>query len=259
MLLNGKRALITGSSRGIGRGVAESFVRHGARVVTNSERPADEVPPLDGTHYIQADLLREGEAERLVDAAWDALGGLDVLVNNLGTFREPSFLDLTRSDFDFLFGINVWSAIAVTQAFVRRNVGAGRGGRILFTTSLNGSRSEPAHTLYDASKGAINALTRQLAIELAPLGFTTAAVAPGLVETPLTDFGLRSDPAARRAIEDQIPIRKIATVAEVAEWFAFLASDGAAYATGIVIPVDGGLDAQQMAVRPITEAEQGPR
>ena len=179
-----------------------------------------------------------------------------MLVNNVGTFREPPFLDLTKADFDFVFTLNVWSAVAVTQAVVRRAVAAGRGGRVLFSTSLNGSRSEPGHTLYDASKGAVNALTRQLAVELAPLGWTTAAVAPGLVETPLTDFGLRSDPAARRAVIEQIPIRRIATVEEVAGWYVFLATDAARYATGIVIPVDGGLDAQQMAVRPITEGER---
>src|SRR5207249_8642245 len=125
-------------------------------------------------------------------------------------YREPVFLDLRRRVFDFVFGLNVWAAIDVTREVVRR--AGGRGGRILFTTSLNGARSEPRHTLYDASKGAVNALTRQLAVELAPLGFTTAAIAPGLVETPLTDFGLKSDPAARQAILDQIPLRRIATV-----------------------------------------------
>jgi NAD(P)-dependent dehydrogenase (short-subunit alcohol dehydrogenase family) len=136
--------------------------------------------------------------------------------------------------------------IAITKEVVSRNRQAKVGGRILFTTSLNGSRSEPQHTLYDASKGAVNALTRQLAIELAPYGFTTAAVAPGLVETPMTDFGLASEPAARQAIIDQIPVRKIATVEDVAGWYVFLASDEARYATGTVIAVDGGLDAQQM-------------
>ena len=87
----------------------------------------------------------------------------------------------------------------MTREVVRRARAANRGGRILFSTSLNGSRSEPLHTLYDASKGAVNALCRQLAVELAPLGFTTAAVAPGFVETPLTDFGLKSNPAEREA------------------------------------------------------------
>ena len=129
------------------------------------------------------------------------------------------------------------------------------GGRILFTTSLNGSRSEPAHTLYDASKGAINALTRELAVELAP-DFTTVAIAPGLVETPLTDMGLRSDPAARQAVLDQIPLRRIATVADLAQWYVFLASDAASYATGAIINVDGGLDAQQMPMRPLSAGER---
>ena len=261
MILTGKRVLVTGSSSGIGLAAGRAMAAAGARVVFTSERPLDAVPDVaaivnefPGSAYVPANLLENDAADRLVDSVTALLGGLDVLVNNLGTFREPAFLEISRHDFDFIFGLNVWTAIAVTQAWVKR---AGhRGGRILFTTSLNATRSEPAHTLYDASKGAINALTRQLAVELAPLGYITAAIAPGLVETPLTDFGLRSDPVARRSIEEQIPIRKIATVEDIADWFVFLASDAAKYATGIVIPVDGGLDAQQMPSRPLTEAER---
>lgn len=262
MLLDGKKALVTGSSLGIGLGVAEAFSRNGARVVLSSERALSDCPNVatvlqrPGTHYIQSDMTRTGEPERLAGQAWEVLGGLDILVNNVGTFREPAFLNLTRNDFDFIFGLNLWSAIAATREFVRRGVAARTGGRVIFTTSLNGSRSEPAHTLYDASKGAVNALTRQLAVELAPYGFTTVAVAPGFVETPLTDMGLRSDPDARRVVEEQIPVRRIATVADVAEWYVFLASDAASYATGTIVTVDGGLDAQQMSSRPITEGER---
>ena len=264
MLLSGKKALVTGSARGIGLGVAEAFVRHGAAVVLCGKRPAGECREAavllrqPGAHYVQADLARPGESGRVVAAAWDHLGGFDILVNNVGTFREPAALELTRAHFDDIFGLNVWSVLAASLEFARRGIAAGRGGRILFSTSLNGTRSEPGHTLYDASKGAVNALTRQLAIELAPHGFTTAAVAPGLIETPLTDMGLRSDPAARRAVEDQIPVRRIGTVEDVAMWYVFLASDAACYATGVVIPVDGGLDAQQMAFRPITANERAP-
>jgi NAD(P)-dependent dehydrogenase (short-subunit alcohol dehydrogenase family) len=262
MLLSGKKALVTGSARGIGLGVAEAFVRHGAAVVLCGKRPAGECREAaellrqPGTHYIQSDLARPGDAERVVGAAWDHLGGFDILVNNVGTFREPAALALTRAHFDDIFGLNVWSVLAASLEFARRGVAAGRGGRILFSTSLNGTRSEPGHTLYDASKGAVNALTRQLAIELAPHGFTTVAIAPGLVETPLTDMGLRSDPAARRTIEEQIPVRRIATVDDVAMWYVFLASDAASYATGTVVTVDGGLDAQQMPSRPIGDGER---
>lgn len=262
-MLNGKSALITGSSQGIGLGVAQAFAAAGAAVVLTSERPLDSLREVQRllsdyprTRYLAANLLVRGEPERLADEAWAAFGGIDVLVNNVGTFKEPPLLDLTAENFDTIFRLNVWTGIAITKEVVRRAVAAKRGGRILFTTSLNGSRSEPAHTLYDASKGAVNALVRQLAVELAPLGFTTAAVAPGLVETPLTDFGLKSDPAARQAVLDQIPVRRIATVDDVAHWYVFLASDRASYSTGSIFTVDGGLDAQQMAVRPITDAEK---
>ena len=261
-MLEGKTALVTGSSRGIGLAIAQALGRHGARVVLTSERAFEDCPDLvsgfDSSlmSYIRADLLDDGAVVRLVDAADAALGGIDILVNNAGTWREPDFLALSRADFDFILHLNVWSAIAVTREVVARSVARGRGGRILFTTSLNGSRSEPAHTLYDASKGAINALTRQLAVELAPRGFTTAAVAPGLVETPLTDYGLRSEPAIRQAIIDQIPVRRIASVDDIAGWFVFLASDLASYATGTIVTVDGGLDAQQMGLRPIGATER---
>ena len=261
MLLANKKALITGSSSGIGLGVARAFVNAGAEVVVSSERPLADLPEVAGlintgkARYLQADMTVDGEPARLVEAAWAALGGFSILVNNVGTFREPDFFDLTWKNFEFIFRLNVWSAIDATRQFASLARAAGHGGRILFTTSLNGSRSEPAHTLYDASKGAINAITRQLAIELAP-DFTTVAIAPGLVETPLTDMGLRSDPTARQAILEQIPLRRIASVDDLAQWYVFLASDAAGYATGNVIAVDGGLDVQQMPSRPIGAAEQ---
>lgn len=263
MILAGKRVLVTGSSQGIGRAIAEAMLKAGASVALTSHQPESAVdgwPELQRAYdgrcqYFTADFSRPNAAGPLVESAWQALGGIDVLVNNVGTFREPTFLELTEADFGFIFRLNVWSAIHTTQEVVKRAVAAGRGGRILFTSSLNGTRSEPAHTLYDASKGALDALTRQLAVELAPLGFTTAAVAPGLVETPLTDFGLKSSPVERAQILGQIPLRRIATVEDIAGWFVFLAGDAANYATGIVIPVDGGLDAQQMGLRPVTGAE----
>jgi len=262
-MLMGKTALVTGSSQGIGLGVAQAFAASGARVVVTSEKSLANCPEVqrllsdyEHTRYVQADLLAEGAPERLVEAAWAEFGSIDVLVNNLGTYKEPPLDRITRDHFDFIFRLNVWVPVAITREVVRRARAAKRGGRILFSTSLNATRSEPLHTLYDASKGAVNALARQLAVELAPLGFTTAAVAPGLVETPLTDFGLKSSPAERDAVTAQIPLRKIATVEDIAWWYVFLASDRASYSTGSVFTVDGGLDAQQMATRPVTDAER---
>src|SRR6185437_10033406 len=261
-MLQGKRALVTGGSQGIGLGVARAFAASGAAVVLSAEQPLESLRDVQRlladfpkTRYVQADLLDDNEPE-LAAEAWAAFGGIDVLVNNVGAYKEPDLLSLTRDHFDFIFRLNVWSGIALTKEIVRRAREQNRGGRILFTSSLNGSRSEPLHTLYDASKGAVNALTRQLAVELAPYGFTTAAIAPGLVETPLTDFGLQSDPAARNAIIEQIPVRRIATVEDLAHWYVFLASDRACYSTGSVFTVDGGLDAQQMPDRPIGRGEQ---
>ncbi len=262
-MLKGKSALITGSSQGIGLGVAQAFAASGAKVVVTSEKPLADCPAVqrllsdyEQTRYIQADLLAQNEPERLVAEAWAAFGGLEVLVNNLGTYKEPPLAQITRDHFDFIFRLNVWVPLAVTREFVRRAQAEQRGGRILFSSSLNATRSEPLHTLYDSSKGAVNALTRQLAIELAPHGFTTAAIAPGLVETPLTDYGLRSTPMERDVVTSQIPLRKIAAVDDVAWWYVFLASDRARYSTGSIFTVDGGLDAQQMPARPITDAER---
>lgn len=264
-MISAKRCLVTGSSQGIGFSVAKAMLNANAHVLLTSERPLADLPHVEellnlyprSSAYFQANLLSPASSELLLDQAWQTFGGLDVLVNNTGTFLEPSFLELRKTHFDFVFGLNVWSALELTQGFVRRNINEGRGGRILFSTSLNASRSEPAHTLYDSSKSALNGLIRQLAIELAPSGFTTIGIAPGLVETPLTDFGLKSSPAERQQILDQIPLKRIATVDDIAMWYVFLASDAASYATGTVIVVDGGLDAQQMPTRPIGSAERG--
>jgi NAD(P)-dependent dehydrogenase (short-subunit alcohol dehydrogenase family) len=262
-MLVGKSALVTGSSQGIGLAVAQAFAASGAKVVMTSEKPLAACPDVQRllsdyqhTRFIQSDLLADGAPEHLVAEAWSAFNGIDVLINNLGVYKEPPLAEITREHFDLVFRLNVWVSIAITREVVRRAAAARRGGRILFSTSLNGSRSEPLHTLYDASKGAVNALCRQLAVELAPLGFTTAAVAPGLVETPLTDFGLRSSPGEREAVINQIPLRRIATVEDVAWWYVFLASDRASYSTGSIFNVDGGLDAQQMSMRPITKSEK---
>lgn len=262
-MLEGETVLVTGSSQGIGFGVAEACSRHGAQVVLTSQHPraklsseALAVLTRPGTHYVECDVMKDGEIARLLAEAWKQFGTVSVLINNVGTYKEPPFGKIMKAHFDAIMGLNLWVAVDASQQFVKRRKAEGRGGRILFSGSLNGTRSEPDHALYDSSKGGVGALARQIAVEQGPHGFTTAVIAPGLIETPLTDMGLSSDPPARRAIQEQIPVRKIGTVKDVAEIYAFYASKYAAYMTGVSTPVDGGLDAQQMPVRPIAEAER---
>ncbi len=277
-MLANKTAVITGSSRGIGLAIAEQFVKNGAKVVISSEQPLAEAkknvptntPNADlrneevarfnkllasgKAHYVKADMGQSGDIKNLINEAWKKLGTVDVLVNNAGIFREPSFLKIKLADFLRIFKINFLAPLQMSQEFVRRREAEGKGGRLLFTTSINAERSEPQHTLYDASKAAVNGLVRQLAIELAPKKFTTMGIAAGLHATSITDYGLRSDPAARAAINSQIPLG-IGTADHVAPWFAFAASDAASYSTGTIINVDGGLTPQQMPDRPVSAAE----
>lgn len=276
-ILANKTALITGSSRGIGLGVGRKFVDNGAQVVLTSEQSLEQaLAEISGTqtdkqynaevlilrqllesgnaHYVQADMGNDEEIERLVEEAWKLLGTIEILVNNVGIYKEPAFLEITREDFDRVFGINVWSHIKTTQEFVRRRMAENSGGRILHTTSVNDERSEPGHTLYDPTKAAVSAIVRQLAIELAPNKFTTMGIAAGLHETRITDFGLRSEPRNRELIEGQIPLG-IGSVEDVAYWYPFAASDAARYATGTILRVDGGITPMQIPVRPIAENE----
>ena len=176
-MLTGKTALVTGSSQGIGLGVAQAFAANGARVVLTSERPLADVPrraaaPGDYAHtrYVAGRSAQDGEPERLVAEAWDrARRHRRAREQRRHVTTNRRSRDLTRDHFDFVFRLNVWVGHRGRRGrWCGGRAAAKRGGRILFTTSLNGSRSEPLHTLYDASKGAVNALTRQLAVELAP-------------------------------------------------------------------------------------------
>ena len=148
-MLAGKSALVTGSSQGIGLGFAQAFAASGAKVILTSEKPLASCPEVsrllsdyEHTRYIQADLLADGEPERLVAEAWAAFAGIDVLVNNLGVYKEPPLAEITREHFDLVFRLNVWVPVSITREIVRKAASEKRGGRIHFSTSHNGSRSE---------------------------------------------------------------------------------------------------------------------
>ena len=202
--LSAKRALVTGAGMGIGQGIAIELARGGADVAVHyahSEKDAKEtvaeIERLGAGHaLVQGDLSKVGECERVVDEAAASLGGLDVLVNNAGVTRALDFLDTDEATYDEMFDLNMKGYFFCVRRAVPFMLEAG-GGSIVNITSIHGHAGFPRHAAYAATKGAINAFTRELAVELADRGVRVNAIGPGLIEVPryfdtpgyTTDFG----------------------------------------------------------------------
>jgi NAD(P)-dependent dehydrogenase (short-subunit alcohol dehydrogenase family) len=241
MRLAGKTTVVTGSTRGIGRAIALGFASEGADVVVNgrdqaaAEAVCFELRGLGARAVAQAaDLGRVAEARRLVAAAVDAFGRLDVLVNNAGLFTRRPALELEEADWDQLLDVNLKGAFFCAQAAARAMLG--RGGAIVNVSSdaaWSGGLNPCAH--YAASKAGMLSITRSLAKELAPHGIRVNAIAPGMIET---DMG---GTAGATLAGLRIPLGRYGTPEEVAAAAVFLASDQASYVTGATLNLSGGL------------------
>lgn len=245
-LLPDKIAIVTGASRGIGRAIALDLAANGAGVVINYNSSADEAQELvtqieqDGGRAvaIQANVSQLSEAQELVKAARAHFGQIDILVNNAGTTRDMLLMIMKEDDWDVVLDTNLKSLFNCCKAVLRPMVRQKRGGRIINISSIVGLVGQGGQTNYAASKAGVVGFTKALAKEMGPRQITVNAVAPGYFPTALT-AALPEDLMSKAL--DLIPLGRLGELEEVAHLVTFLASDRAAYITGEVIKVDGGL------------------
>src|SRR5262245_28410129 len=265
--LSGRTALVTGGGRGIGRHLALGLAEAGADVLVASRRAAacDEVASAvealgRRAAARAADLSRPEEVDALADWAIERAGRLHVLVNNAGTVWGAPTLEFPMQAWDRVFGVNVRALWQLSQRVARHMRDAG-GGAILNVTSISAQRgseesAEPA-IAYGASKAAVEALTRDMAVKLAPHNVRVNAIAPGPFDTQMMDY-VRGDAARLRDFLRQVPLRRAGGEDDAKGAVVFLASDAAAYVTGATLVVDGGTLAAGGARFPGPDAECGP-
>jgi 3-oxoacyl-[acyl-carrier protein] reductase len=243
--LQGRIAIVTGGSRGIGAAVVETLLREGATVHYLSRTPAADHAELEqraaangaAVHWRQTDVTDEAATVAAIDGVLDAHGRIDLLVNNAGITRDGLVMRMRREAWDAVLLSNL-TATFVTSRQVARTMLRARSGAIINVSSVSGLRGNPGQTNYAASKAGIIGFSKSLAREVGGRGVRVNVVAPGYIDTDMT----RSMPdQARSAVLEMIPLKRTGTAMDVAELICFLASERASYITGQVIQVDGGL------------------
>jgi NAD(P)-dependent dehydrogenase (short-subunit alcohol dehydrogenase family) len=240
--MDGKRALVTGASKGIGRAGAVALAAAGAEVVLAARTLAEmeeTVAELAAAGH-RAKAVRLDVTDRAaVRATVAAEGPFDALLNNAGTnIREP-FLEVTDASLDALLQLNVAAMFCVAQAVAAGMVAAGKGGAIVNLSSVNGHVAGANRTVYTATKHAVEGMTKAMAFEMGPHGVRVNAIAPGFVETPLT-AGVLADPKFRDRVVRQMPLGRVMQVEDIMGAIVFLASDASRMVTGASLLIDGG-------------------
>ena len=236
--LNGRVALITGATGGIGGAIAKQMQAAGATVIV-SGRSMDKLNAQFGDEYIKiaSDIATDGAAEKLIADAIAAAGKIDILVNNAGITKDTLMMRMTDEQFDSVINTNLRSTFKMCRA-VAMPMMKNRFGRIINMASIIGVIGGPGQANYAASKGGMIAMTKSIAAELASRGITANCIAPGFIETPMTDV-LSDD--LKKAYLAQIPAGRFGTPDDIAAACVFLASDAASYINGQTINVNGGM------------------
>jgi 3-oxoacyl-[acyl-carrier protein] reductase len=239
--LSGKTALVTGASGGIGKDIARALVAAGATVgLSGTRREALEALAAEiggTTHVLPCNLSSREDADKLIPAAEAAMGGVDILVNNAGITRDMLFMRLKDEEWDAVLEVNLTAAFRLSRA-VLRGMMKKRFGRIIGITSVVGVTGNPGQGNYAAAKAGMIGMSKSLAAEVASRGVTVNCVAPGLIESPMTD---ELNDAQKQAILSRVPAGRLGSGGDVAAAVVYLASVEAGYVTGQTLHVNGGM------------------
>ncbi len=244
-MLKDKVALVTGASRGIGRGIAQTLAAYGASVIVNyngSKDRADEVVEMISAAggkaiAVKADVAKAEEIARLFEEAQAAFGRIDILVNNAGITRDNLILKMSEEEYDTVLDTNLKGAFLCMKHAAKIMLRQ-KNGRIINISSISGIAGNAGQANYCAAKAGLIGLTKSLAKELGSRGITVNAVAPGFIETEMTE---KLSEQVKEGMLAQIPLKRAGSVKDIAEAVAFLASERAAYITGQTLSVNGGM------------------
>lgn len=249
--LEGKVAIVTGSNRGIGRGIAIAFAKEGCKIVVNSHKDSkdahdvvEEIKKLGSDAlFIIADVSRENDVKNLIEKTVKKFGKLDILVNNAGILVSGTVTTLTEKDWNRQMDVNLKGVFLCTKYGVQQMIKQGKGGRIINISSIAGLVGFPGISAYCASKGGVSELTREVALDCAKYGITVNAIDPGVIVTDMTKAMLE-DEATKKMLMENTPVGRFGQPEDIGNAAVFLALDKSSFITGHNLVVDGGWTAR---------------